>query len=232
MTTIQGDGFTVTVVKSKRRKTMALKVTHNGVSIHIPHSLAITTADAFILKKQHWIKNKLFQQSQRILPEKQFIEGETFLLLDKPHTLRLYNANQNATVIKNNFDLEFRGRLKRLSVSAIRAAIITWYKHYANHYLTTRTQWLSEITGLYPTSITIKTYKARWGSCSNKGEINFNWQLILAPQAVVDYVIFHELCHLRHPNHSADFWSLVLHFCPDYKLHRQWLKNNGYLLAI
>jgi predicted metal-dependent hydrolase len=232
MTTIQGDGFTVTIVKSKRRKTMALKVDHKGVSIHIPYSLLIAKAESFVQKKTNWIKTKLSQQAQTIVAEKQFIDGESFLVLDEAHTLRLYDSNQSPSVAKNNLDIEFYGRLKRLSKPAIRAAIISWYKQYANDYLQARTQWLGEITDLYPSSITIKTYKARWGSCSIKGDIHFNWQLIQAPQVVVDYVIIHELCHLHHHNHSAYFWNLVAHFCPDYKRQRQWLKNNGHSLSI
>ncbi|PHS24357.1 MAG: hypothetical protein COA83_08210 [Methylophaga sp.] len=231
MTTIQGDGFTVTIIKSKRRKTMALKVDAKGVSVHIPPSLPVSTVKQFISQKTNWIQKKLAEQSQQINPEKQFVDGESFLLLGDHSTLRLYESNEHPTVKKNNGDIELHGRLKGLSKSAIRAALITWYKHYAGDYLTARTQWLSDITGLYPQSVTVKSYKARWGSCSNKGEINFNWQLIQTPQVIVDYVIIHELCHLSHHNHSKYFWDLVAGFDPQYKAHRQWLKNNGHTLS-
>ena len=231
MTTIKGDGFIVTIIKSKRRKTMALKVDAKGVSVHIPSSLPIATAKQFISQKTSWIQKKLAQQSQQICPEKQFIDQEAFLLLGENYTLRLYKSDEKPRVQQSESEINFYGRINKLSTSAIRAAIIDWYKQQASNYLIARTQWFSDVTNLYPSAITIKTYKARWGSCSIKGEINFNWQLIQAPPAVIDYVVIHELCHLTHHNHSLLFWGLVNHFMPDYKQQRQWLKNHGYSLT-
>lgn len=231
MTTIQGDGFIVTIIKSKRRKTMALKVDAKGVSVHIPSTLPLASAEAFIKQKTNWIKKKLAQQQQRSVEEKQFVDGETFLFLGEEFTLRLYEEECAPSIKKSASEIEFYGRLNKVSKSAIRTAIIDWYKKQADGYLTARTHWFSDVTNLHPTSITIKSYKARWGSCSIKGEINFNWQLIQAPQDVIDYVITHELCHLSHHNHSAKFWALVERYTPDLKLRRQWLKDNGYKLT-
>ena len=75
--------------------------------------------------------------------------------------------------------------------------------------------------------ITIRHQKTRWGSCSSKGNLNFNCMLMLAPAAVVDYVVIHELCHRKEMNHSKAFWALVQQHCPDYLLHRRWLKEHG-----
>ena len=75
--------------------------------------------------------------------------------------------------------------------------------------------------------ITIRAQRTRWGSCSGKGNLNFNCLLMLAPEAVRDYVVVHELCHRRHMNHSREFWAEVERICPDYKTHRKWLKENG-----
>lgn len=75
--------------------------------------------------------------------------------------------------------------------------------------------------------ITIRNQRSRWGSCSGKGNLNFNCLLMLMPPEVIDYVVVHELCHRREMNHSADFWRLVEEVLPDYKKHRQWLKENG-----
>jgi predicted metal-dependent hydrolase len=80
--------------------------------------------------------------------------------------------------------------------------------------------------------ITIKDLKSRWGSCSQLRNLNFNFRLVLAPPAIVDYVIVHELCHLKELNHSKLFWLEVERFCPEYKQHRQWLKTNGQSLFL
>ncbi len=78
--------------------------------------------------------------------------------------------------------------------------------------------------------ITIRDQKTRWGSCSMKGNLNFNWRLVLAPREVLDYVVVHELAHRREMNHSSRFWGLVAEVMPDYKWRREWLKENGDLL--
>jgi predicted metal-dependent hydrolase len=75
--------------------------------------------------------------------------------------------------------------------------------------------------------ITIRAQKSRWGSCSEKGNLNFNCLLMLCPEEVRDYVVIHELCHRKHLNHSADFWAEVERNCPNYRIHRKWLKDNG-----
>ena len=80
--------------------------------------------------------------------------------------------------------------------------------------------------------ITIRNQKTGWGSCSGKGNLNFNWQLVLIPEELVDYVVVHELCHLTHMDHSKAFWALVESVCPDYRTHRKWLKEHGQRLIL
>lgn len=232
MSIIQGDGFKVNIIKSKRRKTMALKVSRTDVSIHIPATLPIAMAENFIEQKTLWIQKKLQQQSQRQLPERQFTDNELFFFLGNSYSLRLVEKNTTPSVIKTQQYIEFYGRLNRLSNRSIRNAIICWYKHQAEQFLDSRTAWFANKIGLTPKSITVKTYKARWGSCNSHSDIQYNWKLIQAPPDIIDYVIIHELCHIQHHNHSPAFWRLVEKHYPDFKLARNWLKNNGYKFEI
>ena len=87
------------------------------------------------------------------------------------------------------------------------------------------------IRGSY-SRISIRDQKTRWGRCSSRGTLSFNWRLMLAPPDILDYVIVHELCHLTHMNHSPAFWQCVEHILPDYKTRRKWLKENGYQLTL
>lgn len=232
MQTIQGDGFTVLVVKSDRRKTTALKIKKGEVSIHIPKRLPITLARQFVQQKTPWIKQKLEDKAHQLLAERQFINGESLLYLGQNYQLHIIPTAGETSTRKTIQTIEIQGRLKNLSPPAIRAALITWYTEQAELYLRSRSAFLADKTSLSPRSITIKTYKARWGSCGNLGDIQYNWKLILAPPDIIDYVIIHELCHLEQHNHSAAFWQLVKAHYPHFKSARLWLKENGLLLDI
>lgn len=90
---------------------------------------------------------------------------------------------------------------------------------------------LQKLTGGTYTKITIRNQKTRWGSCSQTGTLSFNYRLMMAPPAVIDYVIIHELCHITHMNHSKSFWNKVASVIPDYAIHKQWLKEHGHELT-
>ena len=97
----------------------------------------------------------------------------------------------------------------------------------AKDFFPRRTAHWAQRLGLQYGRITIRHQRSCWGSCSAKGNLNFNCLLMLAPEEVADYVIVHELCHLVHHNHSKAFWDLVAQTIPDYAVCRQWLKSNG-----
>lgn len=90
-----------------------------------------------------------------------------------------------------------------------------------------KTAELAPVVGVSYGRIAIRTQRTRWGSCSGKGNLNFNCLLMLAPERVREYVVVHELCHRREMNHSAAFWAQVERVMPDYKVHKKWLKDNG-----
>ena len=90
---------------------------------------------------------------------------------------------------------------------------------------------LAEHHGLHVSRVSVRNQRSRWGSCSPSGHICLNWRLVLMPDAVRDYVLIHELMHLRRLDHSRHFWRLVAHACPDYENARQWLRENRHLLS-
>ncbi|MCP4991815.1 MAG: M48 family metallopeptidase [Colwellia sp.] len=101
-----------------------------------------------------------------------------------------------------------------------------YFKQQAERLITERVHFISNQTTLTPTKIKIRQYKARWGSCNNRGEVSFNYLLMMTPLAIIDYVIIHELCHLEYLDHSRNFWKLVEKQCPGYKTAKQWLASN------
>lgn len=106
------------------------------------------------------------------------------------------------------------------------------YRSAARTKFEQRCAYYRALTGGRYTSITIRDQKTRWGSCSSRGTLSFNYRLIFAPSAVLDYVVVHELCHLTHMNHSKEFWNMVGSVMPDYKVYRRWLRDHGQELSL
>ena len=123
-------------------------------------------------------------------------------------------------------------RVPRTIRPDIRDGIQHWYVEEAAKEIHSRCMWFSMMTGYSPTSVRITDATGRWGSCNHKGGLNFSWRLIQAPLEIVDYVIVHELVHLRQPDHSPKFWAKVEALMPDYKRRREWLRENERLLRI
>ena len=115
---------------------------------------------------------------------------------------------------------------------AQRNALTQRYIVAAKEYFPKRAAYFRQFTGGTYNRITIRDQKTRWGSCSARGTLSFNWRLMLAPPAVLDYVVVHELCHLTHMDHSPAFWQAVEAVCPDYRTHRKWLKDHGHELVL
>lgn len=109
----------------------------------------------------------------------------------------------------------------------VREALCGWLRAKARHVLESRVMSMAMQHGLTVQQVNIKELRSRWGSCSIRGVVNFNWRLIMTPPPVLDYLVVHELAHLREMNHSERFWKLVGELCPEYRSHQTWLKNCG-----
>ncbi|MBO4977046.1 MAG: M48 family metallopeptidase [Lachnospiraceae bacterium] len=112
------------------------------------------------------------------------------------------------------------------------AALENRYRNAAKDYFTKRVAYYHTLTGGVYHTITVRDQKSRWGSCSSRGTLSFNYRLMFAPPRVLDYVVVHELCHLTHMNHSKDFWNMVRQIMPDYKIYKEWLREHGHELTL
>lgn len=106
------------------------------------------------------------------------------------------------------------------------------YRNAARDVFTSRVAYYHSLTGGNYTSITIRDQKSRWGSCSSRGTLSFNYRLVFAPPKILDYVVVHELCHLTHMNHSKDFWNMVERIMPEYRVCKTWLREHGHELNL
>lgn len=229
---INCDGFSATVIRTKRKKTISIKVDAGKVSIIVPSDLPIVDIKKLLIKRTSWIQKKLLIQS-KITPvePKKYLSGESFSVLGENHTLSVYGASRNAVKLEDGQLFVFLAKRSR-TTKKVRELLVDWYKKQANEIFVEKVAHYADILGVQPTAIEVKTYKARWGSCTINAKVQFNWKLIMAPHRIVDYVVVHELCHIIEHNHSKNFWNCVERVLPDYKARRTWLKENGFSLEV
>jgi len=232
--TIELAEFSIQVVRSKR-KSISLQIKSEGVVIRAPKYAPKIALKAFALSKLKWLRKhqQRIESTPRIQP-KQFIRGETMLYKGQEIKLDVAAGTKSSTLFNSEtktLTVIVSSRVKN-QTTFIKKKVIDWYKQELLGYLEVSTPKLSNEMGLKYKSIKVKDYKARWGSCSSKGELSFNWRIMMSPELVINSVIIHELAHLVHFNHSKRFWDLVFTHCQDYKQQHAWLKKNQYLLNI
>lgn len=180
-----------------------------------------------IREKQDWILRKIGEIRARPLPAvHEYREGEMFLFLGGAYPLTFTDDGRP--------EIE---RLDRLYVPSsmtpvLRSSLKRWYMQEAQKIVQERCAYFSMVTGYLPASIGVTDARRRWGSCTSAGKINFSWRLVQAPLRILDYVVVHELVHLRQPDHSKKFWRKVAGILPDYHERRAWLFKNEQLLKI
>ncbi len=225
---IKKQGFDVQVIRANRRKTTCIQINTGIVTIRVPKKLSINEIDLLINSRTLWIKEKLLQQKQ--LPQRQqrrYENGEDVYYLGRRYQLKIEKTVKERVKLNNGY---LHVQIKNDAPEIVRKALKKWYLNHAKQQLADKVEQFSMLIPMTPTSIQVREYKARWGSCSSNGHIKFNWKLIMAASDVVDYVVVHELCHLLEHNHSTNFWSLVKSILPNYEIQRQWLREHGHSL--
>ena len=222
----EASGFIAEVIRTERRKTADIRVEDGAVSVVVPIDLPVERIDSLLKDKRKWIKEKivLHRQAQPV-SEKQFVSGEAFSYLGRNYRLKVEKGVfQPVRLLQGRLVVTVPQGKDQPHV--IRNALIRWYKRQAEQKLREKVDRYAPVVGVEPTGVGIKSFKSRWGSCTAKGRLEFNWRVMMAPASVVEYVVIHELCHLKHHDHSADFWSAVSRVLPNYMVSKDWLKDN------
>lgn len=222
------------IKRSFRAKNVNISVGVDGVQVVAPVSMDDSEIIPLVEKKREWILNKFESYRQRlaqIRPEREFVSGERLLFMGKDYPLKVIEDEGRSTSI-NLTDSQFHVYINKdipleKRREAIRSELEQWYISKAKKIIQERLELFNDRIGVKINTVRFKNQKTRWGSCSNKGNLNFNWKLVMAPTYIVDYVVVHELCHLIQMNHSKEFWQQVRSLIPDYKERRKWLKENG-----
>ena len=224
-----------------RRKTLALQVKQGHVFVRAPYHVDEKCISSFIQKKNAWLKAKISEQSQTVDYCCNFTHGSKLFLFGQLVTLNIVFANpgeKSSTSLQElvsghpelSVVLSTRIHKKKNDKFQLAAVVKKHVEHYfmqqAQKLILPKVEYYSKLTQLASTSVKIRQYRARWGSCNNRGELSFNYLLMMLPERVIDYVVVHELCHLRYLNHSTHFWQLVAKFFPDYAEAKKWIKTN------
>lgn len=211
------------------RKTMALQVDDQAnVIVRVPLRMSQKEIDNFITNNANWIVKQKALAEKRLQESKPkfFQNDEEFWYLGEKYPLRLIEEPGDFLRFDHYFQLAISAKAKAHRL------FVQWYKQQALARITERVEFYEDKMNVNYRQIKITSAKKRWGSCSSGGKLSFSWRLIMAPSFVVDYIVVHELAHLKHLNHSQRFWRLVATSFPDYKISEQWLKDNGHLLNL
>jgi hypothetical protein len=212
-----------------RRKTNALIIQRDGrLVVRAPLRASDKQIQELVQQKEQWIiaKQELARRTYAAIEPKEYANGEGFLYLGKSHKLVLVDGSQPGLTLGDRF---------YLSTSALpraEAVFKAWYIKQAKKVITERAAWYAAQNGFVYERVKITGARTRWGSCSARGSLNFTWRLVMAPLQVIDYVVVHELAHLKHKNHSKAFWNEVKRLMPDYKEQINWLNENGHTLRL
>ncbi len=213
----------------KRKKTISLHIREGGkIVVYAPYDAPKCEIEGFILEKKSWIVQKVWEKERAPKEtEKTFIPGEKFLYLGEWYPLEIGDNHLR----KGRLTLSFgKFILDKNHIEEAKDLFIQWYKAEAREKIAGRVHYHSQRLQLFPTGTRITSAKWRWGSCSHDNRLSFSWRIILAPLNIIDYVMIHELVHIKEKNHSQRFWNYVASILPDYKEYRLWLKKNGHAL--
>ncbi|MCW5937947.1 MAG: M48 family metallopeptidase [Fimbriimonadaceae bacterium] len=200
----------VALRRSTRARRARLQVSAAGVTLTVPERLPRREAIDAALKFAAWIDRHLKKiEGERV--------GEEAALLWRGEPLEIVEGGGPF----------LEGSCLTVPEGWDRARIGAALREYADPLLRRRVEELGAVTGLRPSKVRILDQRTKWGACTARGTVTLNWRLAMAPPAVMDYVLLHELCHLRELNHSARFWALVETHCPDWREHRGWLRRHG-----
>ena len=226
--------FNYKIIKSaKRKRTTALQVNTKGqIVVRAPKNATNHEIQDFVEKNKDWILKRLNEVKTALNYQKNFVNGETFLILGHPYTLKVLNTNKKLPKISFSNGFLIIQKPQQASDKKIKKAVIKWYKKQGKGYLQNRVDFFANKIGKTYNKITIKSVSSLWGSCSAKDNLNFNYKILMAPKNVLDYVVIHEVCHLVHRNHGKRFWNLVAKIDPNYKQNRKLLRKNSHILEI
>jgi predicted metal-dependent hydrolase len=213
--------------RSSKRKSIGITVERDGsLTLAAPAECPLPEVEEFARDKQFWIYTKLAEKNLlfRPPPPKEYVSGEAFHYFGRTYRLKLVSDSAQDAPLRL---VHGRFHLRRDAVGAADQHFVRWYVGHGRPWLSRRVERMAPRVSVAPGNVEVRDLGYRWGSCSATGGLNFHWRTLLLPSRIIEYIIAHELVHLRVPNHGAEFWRRLERAMPDYEERKQWLAEQG-----
>lgn len=208
---VDGENVPVAVRRSAKARRVRIRVADAGAEVVLPLRTPFRQAETIVRQHESWLvsalRRRTLHAANRPPDGQMLLRGEW-----TPVGAVACGLLKSETVTGEALTRALKG-LARLDVME---AVTKW----------------SRLMGLVPKSVSLRDQKTKWGACTSRGTVTFNWRLLMAPPAVLEYVVVHELAHLKELNHSPRFWAIVREHCPDYAVHKKWLRDNERFLKL
>ncbi len=239
MEQLEINGIPYVVTRKKGRyASVTMRVKPDGtVYVVAPRLMPQFMLSQILKSKEAWFRKQIARYAVQKKAIKTYQSGETVLYLGKEYPIQKHvSFDQLVTKIEfkdNRFHIYVHaGHTEPKQKELIQKALQRWLMSEGKVYLINRADYFSGLIHMEYKSITLKTVSSIWGSCSRDQKLTFNWKLMLTPPEVIDYVVAHEISHLKHKHHQKTFWEQVAQFDPEYKTHRAWLRKNSSSITI
>lgn len=224
-----------TLTRASRRRSITIRIEESAkVMVSAPFHVRVGEIEAFIREKSGWIVRKLLESRERrsLIEKRRYQNGHDFLFLGKKFPLQVRPADVPKVTLtfgEEGWRAEVpSGLTEKEYEEQLKTSLLKWYRKQAEEILGTRLFDYARRLKVAPRRVAIGSQKRIWGSYNHRTQsIRLNWQIVLSPPEVVDYVLVHELCHLKVPDHSRRFWAEVERVIPDYRQRQGWLKANA-----
>jgi predicted metal-dependent hydrolase len=217
--------------RTSRRKTVSIVVGRDAsVVLAAPASVSVERLDQVVRGRAKWIASTVRNASESPPPSiaREFVSGETFLYAGRQHILRVVVSDTPSVALERGLLVVRTTRQQRkVQRESVQDQLVEWYRQRAEERLTDIVWEWSELSELRPSGVRLSSPQRRWGSCTHGGEVRLNWRIVGASKRVVEYVVAHELVHLRHRDHTAAFWRKLGAMMPDFEVRRAQLREIG-----
>ncbi len=206
------------------RRTVGLKITQQGLVVHAPKRIVVHQLNQILQEKSAWILNKLALREANTIEPVQWQQGEHLLFLGQDIMLQVIETKGKSQVQLSADQLVVSIK-EATSQTLVAKKAIQWFQQQAFEDFARRVEIFAIKLGVKPPPVALSNAQSRWGSCNSRGQVRLNWRLIQAPPQVINYVVCHELAHLKEMNHSARFYAVLTQLSPDHADAEKLLKQ-------